>query len=114
MTAALVETIPVFGCPFLFPARRNDAAPFSGWSKSKITLDQKCGISQWTLHDLRRTFATNLASLDVAPHVVERLLNHVSGTISGVAAIYNRFSYLDEMGDAMNRWEGRLAVLLGD
>ena len=46
--------------------------------------------------------------------MVERLLNHVSGTISGVAAIYNRFSYSDEMRDAMKRWEERLAALLGD
>jgi integrase len=114
MTAGLLETIPDFECPFLFPARGNNAAPFSGWSKSKVALDKKCGISEWTLHDLRRTFATNLAGLAVAPHVVERLLNHVSGTISGVAAIYNRFSYTDEMRDAMKRWEQRLTVLLRD
>src|SRR5262249_49691614 len=75
MAAAVLEAIPVFECAFLFPARRNDAAPFSGWSKSKVTLDRKCGISEWTLHDLRRTFATNLAGLDISPHVVERLLN---------------------------------------
>jgi integrase len=70
------------------------------------------GVPEWTLHDLRRTFATNLAGLDVPPHVVERLLNHASGTISGVAAIYNRFSYADEMRDAMKRWEERLTALL--
>jgi integrase len=82
------------------------------WSKSKITIDKKCAVAEWTLHDLRRTFATKLAGLDVPPHVVERLLNHVSGTISGVAAIYNRFSYVDEMRDAMKRWEERLTALL--
>ena len=44
-------------------------------------------------------------------HVVEKLLNHASGTISGVAAIYNRFHYADEMRDAIRRWEERLALL---
>jgi len=111
-TAAILKNIPVFECGFLFPARGNDAAPFSGWSKSKASLDEKCAVASWTLHDLRRTFATNLAALGIPPHVVERLLNHASGTISGVAAIYNRFQYMDEMRDAVARWEERLAALL--
>ena len=64
----------------------------------------------WILHDLRRTFATNLAALAVPPHITERLLNHATGTISGVAAIYNRF--LDEMRAAIALWEERLAWLL--
>jgi integrase len=67
-----------------------------------------------TLHDLRRTFATNLAQLGVAPHVIERLLNHVTGQISGVAAIYNRAKYFDEMAQAMQQWEARLAEILND
>jgi integrase len=112
-TAAILKKIPIFDCGYLFPARGNDAAPFSGWSKSKSSLDGKCPVPAWTLHDLRRTFATNLAALNVAPHVVERLLNHASGTISGVAAIYNRFQYADEMRDAVQRWEARLIRIIG-
>jgi integrase len=69
-------------------------------------------VNDWTLHDLRRTFATNLAALDAAPHVVERLLNHASGTISGVAAIYNRFQYAAQMRDAIEMWEKHLKKLL--
>jgi len=110
--AALFERIPVLECQYLFPARRNEKAPFSGWSKSKIAIDKKCRVAAWTLHDLRRTFATNLPALDVSPHVVERLLNHAGGTIGGVAAIYIRFSYTDEMRDAVRRWEGRLTALM--
>jgi integrase len=64
--------------------------------------------------DLRRTFATNLAQLGVAPHVIERLLNHVTGQISGVAAIYNRAKYFDEMAQAMQQWEARLVEILND
>ena len=46
------------------------------------------------------------------PHVIEKLLNHVSGQISGVAAIYNRFQYQDKMREAVSKWEGKLAALL--
>ena len=72
----------------LFPARGEPERAFNGWSKSKRKLDQLSGVHDWTLHDLRRTFATNLAALAVPPHITERLLNHATGTISGVAAIY--------------------------
>jgi integrase len=96
---------------YLFPARGTEGdRPYSGWSKLKTYL--KADIAPWTLHDLRRTFATNLAALDVAPHVIERILNHVSGTISGVGAIYNRHRYMDEMRDAMQRYESWLQALL--
>jgi integrase len=95
----------------VFPASRGDGM-FNGWNKCKQDLDKTCGVTGWTLHDLRRTFATNLAALGIAPHVVERLLNHSSGTISGVAAIYNKFQYMDEMRAAITLWEERLASLL--
>ncbi|MDP6819817.1 MAG: integrase, partial [Alphaproteobacteria bacterium] len=75
-------------------------------------LDKRCCVEGWTLHDLRRTFSTNLASLAIHPHVVERLLNHSSGTISGIAAIYNRFDYMDEMRAALSQWEDKLEQLL--
>jgi len=97
----------------LFPARGKPETPFNGWSKSKAALDKRCPIAPWTLHDLRRTFSTNLARLGVKPHIIERILNHVTGEISGVAATYNRYAYLDETRDAMllhERWlDGLLA-----
>jgi|SRR5665213_3248418 len=96
----------------LFAARGLDG-PFSGWSKSKARLDKKCGVQNWTLHDLRRTFATQLAALGTPIHVTEKLLNHVTGTISGVAAIYNRHTYMDEMRQAIEAYERHLATLTG-
>ena len=59
-------------------------------------------IEPWTLHDLRRTAATGMARLNIAPHVVDKVLNHVSGTIRGVAAVYNRFEYLEERRAALD------------
>ncbi|MBJ2092083.1 tyrosine-type recombinase/integrase [Serratia ureilytica] len=65
----------------------------------------------WTLHDLRRSFATKLNELGIAPHVVEQLLGH---TMPGVMAIYNRSQYLPEKLDALNKWINRLEVLAGN
>lgn len=104
-------TIPEDG--LLFPARGKPDRPFNGWGKSKAALDEKLpGMKPWTLHDLRRTFATNLSELGVLPHVVEKMLNHASGTIKGVAAIYNRHRFITEMRGAVGLWETRLKVIL--
>ena len=108
----LKAAIPRDGSALLFPARGTTDTPFNGWSKSKVALDTQCKIEPWTLHDLRRTFATNLAALGTPIHVTEKLLNHVSGTVSGVAAIYNRHAYMDEMRAAIDAWEKRLSVIL--
>ncbi len=96
----------------LFPARATEDETYSGWSAGFVQLQSLSGVSDFTLHDLRRTFATNLASLRVPIHVIERLLNHTGGTISGVAAIYNRFSYAQEMREAIELWEQHLTAIL--
>lgn len=91
-----------------------DSLPFPHfqWHQEKTALDQAAGVYDWTLHDLRRTFATKLAELRVPPHIIEKLLNHVTGTISGVAAIYNRHHFMDEMRVAVEAWEDRLGSIV--
>lgn len=97
----------------------------SGWSRAKSNLDaamlqiarketgdQEFTIPAWTLHDLRRTAASGMAALGIAVHVVERLLNHRSGTIRGVAAVYNRHEYWQERVRAADAWASYLARLL--
>ena len=98
---------------YLFPGRDSSEQFFNGWSRGKQNFDKKCSVSAWTLHDLRRTFATNLAALGTPIQVTERLLNHISGAVSGVAAIYNRHSYLPEMRAAIGAWEAKLQSLTG-
>ncbi len=49
-------------------------------------------------------FATSMARLGIAPHVVEKMLNHASGAISGVAAVYNRHGYTEEKRRALDAW----------
>jgi integrase len=61
-------------------------------------------IPPWTIHDLRRTAATGMACLNIPPHVVDKVLDHVSGKIRGVAAVYNRFEYLEERHAALEAW----------
>jgi hypothetical protein len=75
-------------------------------------LWKRLGYSrQWQLHDLRRTVATGMNDLGIAPHVVEALLGH---TIQGVAGIYNHSQYLPEKLKALELWQDRLALLRGD
>lgn len=102
LTKDIIAAIPGT-TDLLFPARgaEKQQLPFNGWSKSKAEFDKPLGIPEWTLHDLRRTYSSNLAKLGVPIHVTERLLNHVSGTISGVAAVYNRHSYWEEMREVV-------------
>lgn len=90
------------------------ACPFSfnGWSKSKARLDRLSGVTGWTLHDLRRTFATNLAALGTPIHVTEKILNHVSGVTGGLTGIYQRHSYWPEQVEAMQEWEAKLQSLV--
>jgi integrase len=109
MTKSVVESVHKRGA-LLFPARGYDDKPFQGFGVSKIELDT-CGVRNFTHHDLRRTFATNLAALGTPIHVTEKLLNHVSGTTGGIVAIYQRHSYMDEMRVAILAWENKLASL---
>ena len=91
-------------CPWVFTS--NGKTPFSGWSQSKRRLDERSGISDWRLHDLRRTLVTGMnEELRIAPHVVEAVVNHVTGaTKQGAAGVYNRALYLDERRRALQRW----------
>lgn len=84
---------------------------YSGWSRSKDALDEAAKLKEaWTLHDLRRTAATRMADLGVQPHVIEAVLNHVSGHKAGVAGIYNRSTYAAEKRAALDLWANHLMV----
>jgi integrase len=86
---------------------------FNGFSKAKGRFDATHPMPHWTIHDLRRTFATIHARLGTPIHVVEAMLNHRSGTVSGVAAIYIRHSFLNEARTAALKYEQFIAKLIG-
>lgn len=84
------------------------ACGFAGWDKGKRALHARSGVTGWTPHDLRRTLSTRLHDMGVAPHIVEAVLNHVSGHKHGVAGIYNRASYENEKRAALTLWADKL------
>ena len=91
----------------------NDVAVFGfsgAWGYCKKGLDRKIGLAQpWRLHDLRRTAITIMADeLGVLPHICEAIANHVSGHKGGVAGIYNRARYIDEMREALELWANKV------
>ena len=90
------------------------AGGFSGWGYSKARFDASLPIASWRLHDLRRTCATGMAEHGVAPHVIEAVLNHVSGHKAGVAGIYNRATYAAECRAALERWADYVSGLGSD
>jgi integrase len=71
------------GSPFVFTF--SGVAPIDNHSKMKRRLDQASGVSGWVLHDIRRSTATYMGEIGVAPHIIERCLNHISGSLRGVA-----------------------------
>ena len=85
---------------------------FQGYSKAKRRLDHVSRVSDWTLHDLRRTVVSGMARLGVAPHVADKILNHQSGTISGVAAVYQRHEFMNERKEALHRWGQHVAKVI--
>jgi integrase len=101
------------GSEYVFTTGQNG---FKGWSNYKTNLDgriaSKGAIAPWRLHDLRRTAATRMADIGVLPHIVEAVLNHVSGHKAGVAGVYNRAEYGEPKRVALQRWAERLASIV--
>jgi integrase len=92
--------------------------PVSGFGRGReriaATMAEMSGevVAHFTLHDLRRSAATGMAALGVAPHVVDKILNHSSGKIGGVAKIYNRFEYIPERKAALDAWAQHVESLI--
>src|SRR5215471_9354810 len=82
----------------------------SHWHQ-KAELDQHLTIKPWRVHDLRRTLATRLCDLGVAPHVVEQILNHQSGHRAGIVGVYNKSVYTNEVRAALGAWERYIGLI---
>lgn len=129
---AVIEATPRIDCDEDFAFTTNGLTTFSGYSKLKARLDRamlaiardeamaggsnpkRVAIQPWRLHDLRRTVATGLARLGQPVHIIEGILNHTSGALSGVAGIYNRHRYLDEKRAALATWGQFVSDLVED
>ncbi len=104
----ILEGLPRIGGVYVFTTYGDTSV--SGFSRGKARIDAAIKAEAgdapdaWTLHDIRRSVASGMAALKVTPHVVEAALNHVSGTIKGVAAVYNRYRYDEEKRVALEAW----------
>jgi integrase len=87
--------------------------PYSDFGKGKRALDSGSGVTNWCLHDLRRTCVSGMARLGVPPHIADKILNHQSGSISGVAAVYQRHDFIAERKEALDRWGAHIEALVG-
>jgi integrase len=103
----VAHTIPLTAQALaLLPSESGDKVfgPLLNWGRAKAALDAASGVMDWRLHDLRRTVASRMAGIGIAPHVVEAVLNHKTGVIKGIAAVYNRYSYADEKRAGLEAW----------
>ena len=108
----LLDEVPQFvDCDLVFTTTR--VSPISSFSKALRRLHAVSETSDWHMHDLRRTATSGMASLGVDPHVAEKILNHMTGIISGVALVYNTFQYSTEKREALAKW-GRYLENLED
>jgi integrase len=113
----ILRSLPRLG-PYVFTGNRTGRS-VTGFTYGKDKLDAAmtevsdgAAIEAFILHDLRRTAVSHMARLGIAPHVVDRILNHSSGTIRGVAAVYNRFEYRDERRTALMAWASYVTALI--
>lgn len=86
--------------------------PFNGWSKAKAKMDKEIKIDPWVIHDIRRYFSSTMAKLRTPLHVTERIIDHRSGSISGVAAIYNLHDFMDEAVEAVDKFEKHIMKVI--
>jgi hypothetical protein len=99
-------------------------SPPSNWGDAKHEINDRMAaiaekergktiaIPHWSLHDLRRSFASGLQHIGVAPAVIERALNHSSGPISGgIAAVYQRDPLTEDVRTALSSWARYLQMV---
>ena len=97
-----------------FALTTNGASPSSGYSKGKRRVDSLLppDMPPWRLHDIRRSVASGMARLGVSLPVIEKILNHTSGSFAGIVSVYQRHDFADEKRAALDRWGNFVAGLV--
>ena len=99
---AIIEAAPRISSEYVFSYA--EGRPLRGFHHAKQALDKASGVSNWTLHDLRRTCASGLARLGVSIAVIEQILNHRGGSLAGVTGVYIRHQFEKEKHEALQQW----------
>jgi integrase len=93
--------------------------PPENWSRAKEALDKAVAklngepIPPFVIHDIRRSVASGMARIGVPLHVIERILNHMSGTFGGIVSVYQHHSYADEARAALDQWAAEVERIVG-
>jgi integrase len=115
---AILDAQPRQGSEFVFPSLTGRA--FRSWARHKSLLDAAIAkasgepLKHWTIHDLRRTTVTHMGEIGILPHVVEAVINHISGHKAGVAGTYNYATYEPERRTALARWAEHITAVVED
>lgn len=116
---AVFETIPQIGeATKLFPAQRGGTGHASGFSKLsarlRTSVEKEIGspVPHWTLHDIRRSVATGMQRLGIRLEVTEAVLNHKSGSLAGIAGVYQLHDFAEEKRDALEAWAAEVARIV--
>jgi integrase len=99
---AIIQNLPRISDRFVFSL--NAEAPLNGFGKNKDRIDALSGVGDWVVHDLRRTAASGMARLGVSLAVIEKVLNHVSGSFAGIVGVYQRHEFAEEKRQALEKW----------
>lgn len=128
----LLESLPTISGDAGYIFTTTGETPISGFSKAKIKLDEKMlailqheaadrgedprlvTLPAWRLHDARRTVATGMAKLGINLPVIEKVLNHQSGTFAGIVGVYQRHSFAEEKRRALDAWASFVETLVTD
>jgi integrase len=95
---AIIQALPRFAKnPFVFAASRSNG-PLNGFNKRKVAFDHACGVTDWTVHDLRRTARSLMSRAGVSDEHAEHTLGH---KLQGVRKVYNRYDFFKEKSDAL-------------
>ena len=111
---SVIREAPRISDRFVFAL--NSEGPINGFSKNKTQLDGllPAEMPPWTLHDIRRTVASGMARLGISLPVIEKVLNHVSGSFAGIVGIYQRHDFAAEKRAALDAWGKHIASIVAD
>jgi integrase len=107
---AIIRALPRVSDRFVFSL--NAEKPLNGFGKNKDRLDALSGVSDWVVHDLRRTVASGMARLGISLAVIEKVLNHVSGSFAGIVSVYQRHEFAEEKRAALQKWADHVERLV--
>ena len=106
---AIIKGLPRLGDSYVITL--DGQKPRNNWKKDKDRLDALVQLDDWTIHDIRRTVASGMARLGVSLVVIEKVLNHVSGSLAGIVGVYQRYEFADEKRAALQQWADHVEQL---